>query len=81
MAAALQTADKLRREIKAAIFRPDSEPSFSLTVSIGVSSTSADSYRDGQAVLNDADAALYRAKRNGKDRVESRVQDQAATGS
>ena len=81
IAAALQTADKLRREIKAAIFRPDSEPSFSLTVSIGVSSTSADNYRDGQAVLNDADAALYRAKRNGKDRVESRVEDQAATGS
>ena len=81
IAVALQTADKLRTEIKAAIFRPDSGPSFSVTVSVGVSSTLAGNYKDGAAFLHDADAALYRAKRKGKNRVESRVNDEDAAAS
>src|SRR2546422_353861 len=81
IAVALQTADKLRTEIKAAIFRPDSGPSFSVTVSVGVSSTLAGNYEDGGAFLHDADAALYRAKRKGKNRVESRVNDEEAAAS
>src|SRR5437867_2160351 len=81
IAVALQTADKLRTEIKAAIFRPDSGPSFSVTVSVGVSSTLAGNYEDGAAFLHDADAALYRAKRKGKNRVESRVNDEDAAAS
>src|SRR5438876_741805 len=56
IAVALQTADKLRSEIKAAIFRPDSGPSFSVTVSVGVSSTLAGNYKDGAAFLHEADA-------------------------
>jgi len=81
IAVALQTADKLRTEIKAALFRPDSGPSFSVTVSVGVSSTLAGNYKDGAAFLHDADAALYRAKRKGKNRVESRVNDEDAAAS
>jgi diguanylate cyclase (GGDEF)-like protein len=68
---ALQAAEKLRAEIGRTVFRPASQPSFSITVSIGVSSISGKNYQDGQAALNDADVALYRAKKNGKDRVES----------
>src|SRR5438876_163795 len=80
-AAALRTADKLRPEIKAAIVRPDSRRSFSVTVSVGVSSTLAGNSQDGTAFLHDADAALYRAKRKGKNRVESRVNDEDAAAS
>ncbi|HEX9446245.1 MAG TPA: diguanylate cyclase [Candidatus Binatia bacterium] len=66
----LQAAEKLRQEIASLKFDPDSGPSFSLTVSIGVASMSARRYETSQAVVQDADQALYRAKRSGKNRVE-----------
>lgn len=62
--------EKLRQEIASLKFDPDSGPSFSLTVSIGVASTSARPYEDGQTVVKEADLALYRAKKSGKNRVE-----------
>jgi diguanylate cyclase (GGDEF)-like protein len=65
-----QAGEKLRQEIASLKFDPDSGPSFSLTVSIGVASTSARRYEDGQTVVKEADLALYRAKRSGKNRVE-----------
>ncbi len=68
---ARQAAEKIRQEIRSLRFSPDSAPPFSVTVSIGVASTSARSYEDSQAAVKDADLALYGAKRNGKDRVES----------
>lgn len=68
---ALQAAEKIRQEIKSLKFNPDSVPPFSVTVSVGVASTSGHDYEDGQATVKDADLALYRAKRKGKDRVES----------
>jgi len=68
---AAQAAEKIRQEIKELKFNPDSGLSFSVTVSVGVASTSGQSYGDGQAVVKDADLALYRAKKNGKNRVEA----------
>ena len=68
---AAQAAEKIRQEIKELKFNPDSGPSFSVTVSVGVASTSRQSYEDGQAAVKDADLALYRAKKNGKNRVEA----------
>jgi diguanylate cyclase (GGDEF)-like protein len=65
-----QAGEKLRQEIASLKFDPDSGPSFSLTVSIGVASTSVRRYEDGQTVVKEADLALYRAKRSGKNRVE-----------
>jgi diguanylate cyclase (GGDEF)-like protein len=65
-----QAGEKLRQEIASLKFDPDSGPSFSLTVSIGVASTSARRYEDGLGVVKEADLALYRAKRTGKNRVE-----------
>lgn len=71
LADALQAAEKIRQEIKSLKFNPDSVPPFSVTVSVGVASTSERDYEDGQTTVKDADLALYRAKRKGKDRVES----------
>lgn len=67
---AMQAAEKLRQEIASLKFDPDSGPSFSPTVSVGVASMSARRYESSQAVVQDADEALYRAKRAGKNRVE-----------
>ena len=63
-------AEKLRQGIAGLSFNPDLGASFSATVSIGVASTSARRYSDGYSVVKDADLALYKAKGNGKNRVE-----------
>jgi diguanylate cyclase (GGDEF)-like protein len=51
---------------------------FTLTVSIGVSSTSEKSYSDWRQMLDAADQALYLAKNRGKDRVEPWVAEKIA---
>ncbi|HEY2987852.1 MAG TPA: diguanylate cyclase, partial [Candidatus Binatia bacterium] len=68
---ALHAGEKLRQEITGLQFEPQSADPFSVTVSIGVASTSHGDYEDGQAVVKDADMALYRVKKSGKNRVES----------
>jgi two-component system, cell cycle response regulator len=67
---ACRAGEKLRNEVKAQVFNSDSSP-FSVTISLGVASTSVKAYQEPQALLKDADIALYKAKRRGKDRVES----------
>jgi diguanylate cyclase (GGDEF)-like protein len=67
---ALLVANKIHDEIRCCAFS-SGDRSFSLTVSIGLSSTCAKTYRDWQEMLEDADQALYLAKNSGKDRVES----------
>ena len=67
---ARQAAEKIHQEIKSVTFSPDSRAPFSVTVSVGVACTASHDYPDGQAAVKDADVALYRAKRSGKDRVE-----------
>lgn len=66
---ALQVANKIHDSIRGCSFGTTARP-FTLTVSIGVSSTSARYYGDWRELLNDADRALYAAKNAGKDRVE-----------
>jgi diguanylate cyclase (GGDEF)-like protein len=69
---AFQVATKVHDEIKLCAFgKPDH--TFTLTVSIGVSSTSEKSYSDWRQMLDNADQALYLAKNRGKDRVETWV--------
>jgi len=67
---ALQVANKIQDEIRACSFGNNSKH-FSLTVSIGISSTSNQDYADWNQMLQDADRALYVAKNNGKDRAEA----------
>lgn len=62
-----------RRAKKADVIRELAQPSpasLSVTVSIGVA-TSAGKYPDAEQVLHAADKALYRAKQNGRNRVET----------
>ena len=66
---ALQVATKIQDEIRSSTFGIN-DRHFSLTVSIGISSSSNKDYSDWTQMLNDADQALYVAKNNGKDRAE-----------
>jgi diguanylate cyclase (GGDEF)-like protein len=66
---ALQAAEKIMGEIRSSVFSV-TNGHFSLTVSIGVSSTTIHGYANANQMIEDADHALYAAKRNGKDRAE-----------
>src|SRR5438132_6578209 len=66
---ALQVANKVQDEIRSCVFGSNNKH-FSLTVSIGISSTSNREYSDWREMLDDADRAMYVAKNSGKDRVE-----------
>jgi diguanylate cyclase (GGDEF)-like protein len=67
---ALQVATKIHDAIRTSAFGTTARP-FTLTVSIGVSSTSTRFYSDWREMLDDADQALYLAKNTGKDRIET----------
>jgi diguanylate cyclase (GGDEF)-like protein len=67
---AILVAGKVHDAIRSCAFGTSTR-SFTLTVSIGVASSSARYYSDWREMLNDADRALYVAKNTGKDRVES----------
>lgn len=73
---ALQVAKKIHEEIRACKFGNNSKP-FTLTVSVGLSSTSNKPYTDWRQMLDDADKALYVAKNSGKDRVETFLPDKS----
>lgn len=65
---ALQVANKIHEEIRSQMF--GTTTLFTLTVSVGLSSTSTKPYGDWRQMLEDADQAMYLAKNNGKDRVQ-----------
>jgi two-component system, cell cycle response regulator len=66
---ALLVAGKIHGTIRSLSFGTTHQP-FTLTVSIGVGSTSVRAYAAWRELLDDADRALYLAKNAGKDRVE-----------
>lgn len=73
-------ADRLRHVVECEPFQLTGDENFalSLTVSIGVAEL-APGDMDGESILARADAALYRAKRTGRNRVEiGRPQEAAA---
>lgn len=63
---AIGVAERVRVAIAAAVFRPDEAP-LRVTISAGVAVTSGE---DLAALMKSADLALYRAKENGRNRVE-----------
>ena len=76
---AFQVASKIHDAIRECSFGTTARP-FEITVSIGVSSTSARFYSDWRQLVNDADRALYQAKNSGKNRVETWQPEQKAGG-
>ena len=61
--------DKIRNQIKEFDFE-SSNGTFSMTISIGISSTSERPYPDCRRLIEDSDHALYLAKMNGKNQVQ-----------
>jgi diguanylate cyclase (GGDEF)-like protein len=68
--ASAQRARQLRDAIASARFQRRGQDLGSVTVSIGVAAFPHDGY-NWESVLRQADQALFRAKRSGRDRVEA----------
>ncbi len=66
---ALQQAERLRRAVSALDVRIENVPE-PVTISLGVALFDGSRCRDGSTWLGCADEAVYRAKQNGRDRVE-----------
>jgi len=75
----LEVAEKLRRAVAAASLPgPAGNEPLSVTISIGVASLGTDA-ADAAGLVENADAALYEAKRLGRDRVAAGVVPARAT--
>lgn len=61
-------AERLRRKILKLSFS-SGKKHFGVTVSIGVSSMTADEHKEGLTLAGEADRALYQAKNNGRNKV------------
>lgn len=82
-AGAAQVARRVLERVRAArLAHPGLGPGGTVSLSIGVASTAGrDDLRSADDLVRRADAALYRAKAAGRDRVESAGTDLAAVGS
>jgi diguanylate cyclase (GGDEF)-like protein len=73
---ATSQGERLRRMIEAHRFEWEGTP-FSLTLSFGLARLDHERNPSQKALLEDADKALYKAKRNGKNRVAVNEGDQS----
>lgn len=75
---ALEVAERIRESIEQHVFSIDGQADFNVTISIGVTTfnpalnESAAMRIQGEYIVGQADKALYEAKANGRNRVESR---------
>lgn len=67
---AYQFAERVRLRVSSIQIRIAEHPDIDVRVSIGVSSAPDDEYRNAMQMIDAADRALYRAKQNGRNRVE-----------
>jgi diguanylate cyclase (GGDEF)-like protein len=65
---AREVAERLRKSIEEHIFSYETNP-FHITVSIGITCTTGDEMLSTRDMIHRADANLYAAKRNGRNRV------------
>jgi diguanylate cyclase (GGDEF)-like protein len=76
---ALVVAERVRHAVSMLELLDDAGARIPLTVSIGVSARTSSKRDDatnlGEALMDEADRAMYRAKRNGRNRVETLGQD------
>lgn len=66
---AMQIAERLRLSVAGTPVPQESGPPIPVTVSVGVGQLAAE--ESGESLLSRADQAMYRAKNNGRDRVET----------
>ena len=69
----ITVAEQLRNAVQTISFEPPMEK-LVVTVSAGVSTFSSAQVRDVESLIRQADEALYRAKRNGRNRVDAMAQ-------
>jgi diguanylate cyclase (GGDEF)-like protein len=67
---AYQFAERIRLRVASMDVKAGGEVCVKVRVSIGLSSAPDDEYRNAMQMIDAADRALYRAKQNGRDRVE-----------
>lgn len=67
---ALESAEKLRQHIESMNIEHRGSPLGKIAMSIGISSVIAPEANDSKKLLSKADKALYKAKSNGRNRVE-----------
>ena len=65
----LQIAEELRRRINALRFSLPDGSDFNVSASIGIGAFDPKKHRDGDALYREVDAALYKAKAGGRNRV------------
>ncbi|MGF6374173.1 diguanylate cyclase (GGDEF)-like protein [Paraburkholderia sp. RAU6.4a] len=75
---ALTVAERVRRAVENLDVRDEHGELIALTVSIGVAGrvvagSPAEAMSLGQAMMDEADRAMYQAKRNGRNRIEAQV--------
>jgi diguanylate cyclase len=66
--AAVEVAERVRTTVEKHPFRFEDRP-FNLTVSLGVTATAGEADLSATALVRQADAKLYEAKRAGRNRV------------
>jgi diguanylate cyclase (GGDEF)-like protein len=72
LATTIRRADKIRQMVSTEVIMIGKEAR-KVTISMGATAAGSDKKMSAEALLREADTALYRAKANGRDRVEGRM--------
>jgi diguanylate cyclase len=69
--AALEAAERLRQKVESHEVKDDNENVLHVTISVGVATFPNENIHDAKELIEFADQALYKAKENGRNRVEA----------